>query len=176
MNLPIWVSAWELECCQPDATVGEPWVASVVGLKPPDPWWAEHAPEPVPDEVRSLGVVNLEGTAASVTLHARSAIVDLGGVRVIVPGVRSSGRVPVNGRLRLDAHEHPEYQGAQGLEWNGMVTRIRGIRLIYQPVTVYLAIPVRQENPVELHSTSDPNDAAMADRGFSEFLIDIATD
>lgn len=175
MNVPIWVSAWELECCQPDATVGEPWVSSVVGLKPPDPWWAEHAPEPVPDEVRKLGVVDLEGTAASVTLHERSAIVDLGGVRVIVEGVRSSGQVSVNGRLWLDAHEHPEYQGAEGLEWRGVVTRIRGIRLIYQPVTVYLAIPVRQEAPVDLRSTSDRRDPAMTDRGFSEFLIDLET-
>lgn len=175
MNVPIWVAAWELECCQPDATVGERWAASVVGLKPPEPWWAEHAPEPLPEEVLALGAVDLEGTAASVTLHARSAIVDVGGGRVIVPGARSSRVVPVHGRLWLDAHEHPEYQGAEGLKWTGVVSRIRGIRLIYQPVTVYLAIPVRQEAPVDLRSTSDRKDRAMADRGFSEFLIDLET-
>ncbi len=173
MQLPIWVSAFELECCQPDATVGDPWVASVVGLKPADPWWAQHSPDPVPDSVRSLGVVELEGAAASTTLHARSAIVDLGGVRVIVPGVTGNGTVSVRGRLWLDAHEHPEYQNVPGLEWRGIVRRIRGIRLLYQPVTVYLAIPVRQEPPVELRSTSNRKDPAMLDRGFSEFLIDL---
>jgi hypothetical protein len=94
---------------------------------------------------------------------------------VIVPEARSSGPVNVSGRLWLDAHEHPEYQGVEGLEWKGMVRRIRGIRLIYQPVTVYLAIPVRQEQPVELRSTSDRKDPAMQDRGFSEFLIDLDT-
>lgn len=173
MNVPIWVSAWELECCQPDATVGERWVASVIGLRPPEPWWAEHAPDPIPEEVRSLGVVDMEGTAASRTLHSRSTIVDIGGSRVIVPDVTGSGIVKVHGRLWLDAHEHPEYRGTEGLVWTGVVRRIRGIRLIYQPVTVYLAIPVRQEKPVELSSTSDRNDPAMSDRGFSEFLIDL---
>lgn len=175
MEIPIWVSAWELECCQPHATVGEPWVASVVGLKPPEPWWAEHAPDPVPQDVLTLGVVTLQGVAVSRSLHTRSAIVDLGGYRVIVPGGGASGEMPVSGRLWLDAHEHPEYRGVEGLEWRGTVRRIRGIRLIYQPVTVYLAIPVRQEEPVELRSTSDRKDPAMLDRGFSEFLIDLET-
>lgn len=172
MRVPIWVSAVELECCQPDATVGESWVASVVGLKPADPWWAEHSPEPVPDEVRSMGVVDLEGTAASATLHARAAIVDVGGFRVVVPGART-GAVPVRGRLRLDAHEYPEFQGVAGLQWEGVVRRISGIRLVYQPVTVYLAIPVRQEPPVDLASTSGRKDPLMADREFSEFLIEL---
>ncbi|HYN99494.1 MAG TPA: DUF6578 domain-containing protein [Actinomycetota bacterium] len=176
MQVPIWVSAWELECCQPDATVGERWTASLVGLKPPEPWWAQHAPQPIPDDVRSLGVVNLTGTAVSTTLHERSKIVDVGGYRVIVPGAPNTREIAVNGRLWLDGHEHPEYQGAAGLEWTGVVRRIRGIRLIYQPVTVYLAIPVRQEEPVDLTSTSDRNDPRMSDRGFSEFLIDLETD
>jgi hypothetical protein len=175
MQIPIWVSAWELECCQPDATVGEPWVASVIGVKPPKPWWVEHTAETVPEDVLTLGVVNLQGVAVSRSLHTRSAIVDLGGYRVIVPEARSSGPVNVSGRLWLDAHEHPEYRGVEGLEWKGVVRRIRGIRLIYQPVTVYLAIPVRQEEPVELRSTSDRKDPAMQDRGFSEFLIDLDT-
>ncbi len=51
---------------------------------------------------------------------------------------------------------------------------IRGIRLLYQPVTIYLAIPVSQEPPVELRSTSNRRKApAMLDRGFSEFLTDL---
>ena len=173
MRVPIWVSAFELECCQPDATVGEEWVASVVVLKPANPWWARHSPEPVPDEVRRLGVVDLDGTASSVTLHARSAIVDVGGAPVVVPGVTSPGPVKVQGRLWLDAHEHPEYQAMKQLEWHGTVRRIRGVRLVYQPVTVYLAIPIRQEPPVELMSTSARRDPAMADRGFAEFLVDL---
>jgi hypothetical protein len=173
MRVPIWVSAFELECCQPDATVGEQWVASAVVLKPPEPWWAKHSPEPVPDEVLTLGVASLEGTAASVTLHSRSAIVDVGCGRVIVPEVASAGPVAVYGRLWLDAHEHPEYQGVAGLGWSGVVERIRGIRLVYQPVTVYRAIPIRQEAPVELKSTSDRNDPAMLDRAYAEFLIDL---
>lgn len=171
MQVPIWVSAFELECCQPDATVGEEWVASVVVLKPPEPWWAQHWPEPVSEEVLTLGVAELEGTAASVTLHSRSAIVDVGGGRVIVPGVPSEGPAVISGRLWLDAHEHPEHQGVPGLEWRGMVERILGIRLLYRPVTVYRAIPFRQEPPVELRSTSDRRDPAMIDRGFAEFLV-----
>ncbi|MEX0790587.1 MAG: DUF6578 domain-containing protein [Actinomycetota bacterium] len=175
MRVPIWVSAWELECCQPNATVGERWTVSPIGLKPPDPWWAEHAPGPVPDDVLALGVVTLDGTAASTTLHDRSTIVDLGGNRVIVPG--GGGReVRLHGRLWLDGHEHPEYQGASGLEWTGIVRRIRGIRLVYQPVTVYLAIPVEQMKPVDLSSTSEINDPRLADHGFAEFLIDLEAD
>ena len=80
MRVPIWVAAFELECCQPDATVGEPWTASVVVLKSADPWWAEYAAEPVPEEIRTMGVVDLEGTTASATLHARAGIVDIGPV------------------------------------------------------------------------------------------------
>lgn len=173
MVIPIWVSAVELECCQPSATVGDIWVASVVVLRPPDPWWSEHAPDPVPDEVRTMGVVEMEGVAASTTLRARTAIVDINGKRVIVPGKVGGGAVAVHGRLWLDAHEHPEYRRMEGLEWRGMVRRIRGIRLKYQPVTVYLAIPVSQEEVVDLTSTNGRVDSAMQDRGFAEFLIDL---
>lgn len=176
MRVPIWVSAWELECCQPNATVGERWTVSVVGLKPPEPWWARHAPDPVPNEVLELGVVRLTGTTASTTLHERSRIVDLGGYRVIMPGAGGGPEVEIHGRLWLDGHEHPEYQGTPGLEWAGTVRRIRGIRLRYQPVTVYLAIPVEQHEPVELKSTSDRDEPGPADHGFSEFLIDLETD
>ncbi|HEX2052784.1 MAG TPA: DUF6578 domain-containing protein [Actinomycetota bacterium] len=173
MQVPIWVSAFELECCQPDANVGEPWEASLVGLRPPEPWWAKHSPEPVPDDVLSLGVVDLEGTAASATLHTKAAIVDLGGYRVIVPNPVPPGPVRVHGRLWLDAHAHPELSHAAGLEWRGTVRRIRGIHLVYQPVTVYLAIPIRQQAAVDVLSTSDRRDPSMADRGFAEFLIDL---
>jgi hypothetical protein len=130
----------------------------------------------VPEEVLTLGVVDLLGVAVSRNLHSRSAIVDLGGFRVIVPGAGAAGEVPVTGRLWLDAHAHPEYQGVEGLAWLGIVRRIRGIRLIYQPVTAYLAIPVSQMEPAELKSTSSRTDPAMQDRGFSEFLIDLETD
>jgi hypothetical protein len=176
MRVPIWVSAWELECCQPNATVGDRWTISLVGLKPPEPWWAVHVPDPIPDEVRELGVVRLWGTTASTTLHERSTIVDLGGYRVIMPGSGSGPEVELHGRLWLDGHEHPEYQGTPGLQWTGTVRRIRGIRLRYQPVTVYLAIPVEQYEPVELRSTSDRHEPELADRAFSEFLIDLETD
>lgn len=173
MRIPIWVSAVELECCQPDATVGEPWVASVVCLKPPDPWWAEHAPEPVPEEVLRMGVVDLQGTVSSAALHSEAAIVEVDGLRVIVPGVRGSGVVPVHGRLWLDAHEHPRLQGTPGLEWRGVVRRVRGIRLLYRPVTVYLAIPYHQEPAAELRSTADRDSPETAGGGFAEFLIDL---
>ena len=173
MRVPIWVAAFELECCQPDATVGEPWTASVVVLKSADPWWAEYAPEPVPEEIRTMGVVDLEGTTASATLHARAGIVDIGPFRVIVPGATGTGPLRVRGRLWLDAHEHPEFQQASGLRWQGVVRRILGIQLVYRPVTVYRAIPIRQKAPVLLGSTSDRRDPAMADRAFSEFLIEV---
>lgn len=175
MNVQIWVSAWELECCQPDATVGEPWVASVVGLRPPEPWWAKHAPDPIPRETLNLGVTDLEGRAASRTLHTESTIVDVGGGRVVVPGWTGEGPVKVHGRLWLDAHEYPEYRGVDGLVWSGIVQRIRGIRLVFRPVTVYLAIPIRQEEPVEMSSTSGRDDPVASDRGFTEFLIDLKT-
>ena len=173
MRFPIWVPATELECCQPDATVGEPWTASVVALKEPQPWWVKHSPEPVSDEVLSMGVVEVEGTAASSTMRGRSSIVHVGGLRVILPGERVNGTVRRRGRLWLEVHGHPELQGVPGLQWNGTVRGISGIRLEYRPVTVYLAIPVRQEPPVRLVSTSDRRDPAMLDRGFSEFLIDL---
>lgn len=172
MQVPIWVSAVELECCQPDATVGERWTASVVGLKPPEPWWVEHSPEPVPEEVLTMGVVDLEGVAASAALHAKAAIVDVGPGRVVVPGARS-GPLRVHGRLWLDAHDHPEFQQVPGLAWQGVVRRVRGIPLLYRPVTAYLAIPFRQQRAVELESTTVRRDPAAAGRGFAEFLIDL---
>lgn len=156
--------------------MGQPWVASIVGLRPPEPWWAEHAREPVPEEVRSLGVIDLQGSPDSVTLNSQSTIVSVGsGLRVVVPGSAAGDPVPVHGRLWLDAHEYPEYAGAQDLQWRGTVRRILGIRLIYEPVTVYLAIPVRQEPPVELGSTAGDSSPGTADRDFSEYLIELET-
>ncbi|MEX2586413.1 MAG: hypothetical protein WD602_00255 [Actinomycetota bacterium] len=172
MLLPIWVAARELDCCQPEATVGETWRIPMVDLRSADPWWAEDASEPVPQDVMSLGVVEMQAEVESTSFGGQSAIASVGPVRIVVPQGASEGLIPAKGRLWLDAHKYSDVRGAPGLELSGIVRRIRGIRLVYEPVTVYLAIPKRQEPPIDLNSTKARNDPEK-DYGFAELLIDL---
>lgn len=176
MLLPIWVAARELDCCQPEATVGQTWRIPLVGLRSADPWWAKDASEPVPDEVMSMGVVELDAEVESVSFTGSSAIASIGpDVRIVLPEVASEGPTQLRGRLWLDGHEHFEVRDAPGLELSGTVRRIRGIKLVFEPVTVYLAIPKRQEAAIDLHSTTDRHDT-IKDYGFAELLIDLEID
>lgn len=172
MLLPIWVAARELDCCQPEATVGQRWHIPLVHLSSADPWWAKDASEPIPQDVMSLGVVELEAEVESTSFSGQSAIASIGPARIVVPEAGSEGPLSAKGRLWLDAHKYPDVRGAPGLELSGTVRRIRGIHLVYEPVTVYLAIPKRQAAPVELDSTTERNDPEK-DYGFAEFLIDL---
>lgn len=173
MLLPIWVTARELDCCQPEATVGEIWHIPMVALGSADPWWAQDASEPVPTQVMSMGVVELEADVESISFTGQSSIARVGNdARIVLPEAVTEGPTRVKGRLWLDGHEHFEVRDAPGLKLSGKVRRIRGISLVYEPVTVYLAIPKRQEPPIDLHSTTERNDPEK-DYGFTEFLIDL---
>lgn len=172
MVLPIWVAARELDCCQPEATVGQKWQIGLVALRSADPWWAEHASEPVPEEVMAMGVVDMEAEVESTSFVGESAIASIGPCRIVLPEKAPDGPRRVRGRLWLDAHDIFDVRDAPGLEMAGTVRRIQGIRLVYEPVTVYMAIPKRQEPAIDLHSTTERNDPEK-DYAFAEFLIDL---
>lgn len=172
MLLPIWVASRELDCCQPEAAVGETWRIPMVYLSSADPWWANDASEPVPENVMTMGVVELEAEVESTSFSGQSAIASIGPARIVLPERAPEGPLSARGRLWLDAHVYSDVRGAPGLELSGTVRRIRGIRLVYEPVTVYLAIPKRQEAAIELSTTRERNDPEK-DYGFAEFLIDL---
>lgn len=169
LHLIIWAASWELECCQPVATVGKPWLAARLRLAPADPWWPQYARGPVAPEVISLGVVELEGVGERAAVGQRPAFSASGACRSSCPtsprwAPRGCGAGCGWTPTTAGGHEAVKGEAAGALERRGTVRRVRGIPLVYE-TRGHLHVPTGQEPPVELPSTSSAR--------FPEFLIDL---
>ena len=158
MKLPIWISSWEIECCQPDAIVGQPWTTYPYLNLGAFPWWSDSATQPIPSEVANLGVVTLDGTIS--THDERTTITTEG---VTLPIVGTPATTPIIGRLIVDAHT-----GGDPHPITGTVQQIVGIKYLRKD-----GEPTAQLPPVELHSTLDRDNHPD---GFDEYLVTLHTD
>lgn len=163
MILPIWVASWEIECCQPDAIVGQPWAAPFVRLGPPEPWWIGYADTPPPADVMELGVTELEGEVAKASTDQHPGVFRTEAFRVVVPGPLPADTRQLRGRLGFEGHDGPGVED-QRLDISGIVRRVRGIPLVYE-VRDRMHIPIGQDAPVDVDSTTV--------RGFPEYLVDV---
>jgi hypothetical protein len=155
ITLPVWVSTDEFECCHADAVVGEPWTANL-HLEAGDPWWIEHATEPVPESVRTFGSVSLEGTVLRAAADSRhSALVAVGPVHVAVLGATTETRF--SGFLVHEGHGPVEPGiGDYEVECTGVVRAVHGIKYRFDRRLLDgedTWVPVAQDPPVECTST-----------------------
>lgn len=163
MILPIWVASWEIECCQPDATVGEPWAAPFVLLMPPEPWWIEYVDIPPPAEVMELGVVELDGEVTSETTAEHPGVFQADTLRVVVRSPLTFGTRELRGRLSFEGHDGPGMPDKK-LKVGGTVRRVRGIPLRYE-LRDRRRVPIGQDDALDIESTIV--------RGLPEFLVDL---
>jgi hypothetical protein len=99
MKLPIWIDSWEIECCQPDATVRDSWATYPFVHIGSLPWWANKATKPIPPEVARLGTVELDGT-----VNDEGNQITLAGCGVSLPIRGEAVAPPFLARLLVDAH------------------------------------------------------------------------
>ena len=167
ITLPVMLDSWELECCQPDAVVGEPWTAFLV-LGAAEPGWLEYATDPVPDSVRDFGVVEFVGTVLRPAPRAEHAgLVATGPVRVAVVDVRGDQQ-RFRGVLQHEVHGQVEGVLSTENECTGIVRRIQGIAFRREEKLwdgEPASVPVAQEPPVDLEST--------ATRGYDTYALTI---
>ncbi|MGH9280494.1 MAG: hypothetical protein ACRD12_20670 [Acidimicrobiales bacterium] len=167
MIIPIWVASWEIECCQPEAVVGQGWAAPFLKLLPPEPWWREYASGQITAEIEALGVVDLDGEVVRESTDDAPAVFRSGAVRVVVRGPLDPDATHVRGRLLFEGHDGPGVGPGVShdkLECRGIARRVRGIPLLYE-LRDGTHVPVAQDEPVDLTST--------ADRRFPEYLIEL---
>jgi hypothetical protein len=175
--VPIWISSWEIECCQPEASVGHEWVGPALWLRGSEPWWRKYVDAPLPPEVETLGVADLEGeVVVPAGSTDRPGVFRVGTLEILVPEARTVGRQSIRGRLHAQSHQGPTEPGF-GLHCRGVVRRVRGIPLVYELRDV-VKVPVAQGKPVELQSTGAgrPPDYLPGVAPFPEFLIDLEID
>ena len=153
MKLPIWIASWEIECCQPDATIGTDWTTYPFVNIGSQPWWAEKATQPIPAEVAELGTITLTGTIAN---HGDRTTITTRGITLPIHGETPSP--PFSARLVVDAHTDTTFP------ITGIVEHVLGIN--YQRKNGW---PITQLPATELHSTSERHD------GFDEYLITLRT-
>jgi hypothetical protein len=152
--LPVWVAAWEYECCRPDAVVGETWAGSLF-LRPPEPWWANGS-EAVDPEILVLGVVNLDVEVVRPAPHAdAAALVAVDGIRLGVVSVDVSGPTRrVRGRVVFEGHVGPDGVELDEVECRGTVRRVRRVPLV-RKCKDGMWVPVSRLAAVDVASTAD---------------------
>lgn len=161
MKLPIWIASWEIECCQPNATVGKTWTTFPILNPGTLPWWADDATTKIPDDVIKLGTITMPGTLQ--TLDGRTTITNRG---ITIPIHGDAHTTPIHGRLIVDAHVERRYP------ITGSVQRVRGIGYHYDRT----GLPVSQLPPVELRTTATHREPTDPPLRISNYLIDLQVD
>lgn len=160
--LPLWAATWELECCYPEASVGERWEAPVTLRPETDPWWvSDHATE----EQRTMGLVTLEPDL----IHRDNGgcMVEWNSLRFrIEEPPRSS---PITGRLYLDAHaEFGDIDPAE-VTIQGVVERMEMIPIRHREWEERFFVPAEQLPAIDVTSTLERD--RLQTRGGSEGWI-----
>lgn len=126
MIVPVWVAAWELDCCQPDAEVGSAWSVSLSFRPGIEPWWADEYGVVLSEEQRVLGRVDLDVAlvAAGDNPVYRSGSIHFHAPAELLPG-------PHTGRISLDAHPTDGHSLTQ-VTCSGMETAISVVPIRYE--------------------------------------------
>ncbi|MFN2608578.1 MAG: hypothetical protein ABR511_11920 [Acidimicrobiales bacterium] len=154
MVLPVFAAAWELECCQPEATVGQAWSACLF-LNPPVPWWTEEDDEGASES--ALGVMELDvDVLRGAEGDEAMALADAGPVCLGVKGLRETGRRLLCGRISSEWHgPGPEGVSLGDVECTGNVRRVRLFPIAFERRGDRAWFPVEELSPVDVRSTGD---------------------
>ncbi len=164
MQLPVVVASWEIECCQPDITVGEMWEASPVLSR--DVSWVNDDPWPRDDYGMAVPVIEVE---AEPVIGA-----DPDWPLVRVNGIIIGAQDNLNSITRAafcafnDSHGGPYKPEEYPPELSGIAVELYGIG---SRATNGGAL--NQEVPVKLESTARPgrHEWPTYNRGFQQFLV-----
>ncbi len=143
MIFPVWVSAWEIGCCQPEAVVGQPWKACLF-LHPPA------------SDDASLAVVTLD---VDVVRPAPAAdgygLARVGGVAIGVKGARDVGALNFQGRM-LSRWHGPDPHGVEldEVASEGTVRRVRLVPCVFERRGDGVWSPIGQLAATDVGSTS----------------------
>jgi len=153
MILPIWVATWELDCCQPDAVVGESWRASVF-LHPGPPWWVSEYGRRLPPEHDELGVLEVDvDVVRPAPAPEGAALARVDGASIGVVGLQGMGKHHLRGRCIFEGHTGPDGVALDEVECRGIVRRVRRVPLLYEPRGKRMWVPLAQLDPIDVHST-----------------------
>lgn len=176
MIVPVFVSAWEMDCCQPDATVGEQWQGCLF-LYPPKPWWVQEGDQWSDDPEMSVIELDVD-VVRSATSDDAMALVDAGAIRLGIEGLRGKGRRRVRGRVSSEWHG-PDPKGVklEEVAAEGIVRRVRLVPIEFERRGEKAFYPVARLSPIEVRSTSERRRNYMdsnADRHYEdELLVDL---
>jgi hypothetical protein len=179
MRLPVWVGAWEIECCCEDITVGKEWTAApVVDL---DLSWVDKMPGPIGLDGKPIGV--LEGEIAPAQGSAKgSALVCYQG---LVFGAFEELEEVRLARLSLCHRWHGGWSGFREdvpddypPDYDGVVLQLWGVK--YDRARGPIREVTGQGEVRVISATALPghHDSHHYSRGFDEFLVvvEVATD
>ena len=149
MIVPIWAAAWEIECCHPDATVGERWEAPLKFDPDPRVWWARDAGVEAPPEAHQLGLLEVDLSRVP-SPDSRPILFRHGTLTFSAPPDLSEGHHV--GRLWLDAHAEPPHELRTA---RGKVARVDVVPLEYELVADRMYEARGQLPPRSVNSTLD---------------------
>lgn len=176
MIVPVFVSAWEMDCCQPEATVGEEWTSGCLFLIPPTPWWAREGERASAEP--ELGVIELDvDVVRPAGTDESMALVDAGAVRMGVKGLRGTGRRRLRGRVMSDWHA-PDVEGVNLAEvaFEGLVRRVRLVPIEYERRGDRSWFPVAELAPVDVRSTRERRHGDMSTDADRHYVDDLLVD
>ncbi len=127
--LPIYVSGWEIECCQPDITVGERWLAFPIFTESDGS--GEVTSGPTNGTGKPVGLIE-----ANIRPHrlseADAPVIELNGL-AIASSAHLESAATVTGHLFNDAHYCDEtYNSQYPLLVEGIVRRLYGMKFRYK--------------------------------------------
>lgn len=177
MILPVFVANWELDCCQPEARIGEEWTGCLF-LDPPTPWWVQDQNEGTSSEP-GFGAIEVDvDVLRMATTDEAMALVDAGPARLGVKGLRGTGRHRLRGRISSWWHgPDPEGVQLQEVACRGVVRRVRLVPVEFERRGERSWFPVAELAPIDVRSTDERRRTYMdtdADRHHEdELLIDL---
>jgi hypothetical protein len=146
--VPIWAARWEIECCQPDATIGERWQGPLRFDPDPRPWLAREGRTASAD-AEQFGLVELEVKRIAAPDSTYPLFV-FGQATFSGPADMPAGHHV--GRLWLDAHSNPPHELRIT---SGIVRRVDLVPLVYEKVGGRIFEPREQLASRTVSSTRD---------------------
>lgn len=148
MLVPVFAASWEIECCQPEAEIGEQWDVPVSFRAEVDPWYVTEFGAAASDEVIARGRVTLD---IEVVRTIGDYVVATDG-RVYFLMQSADVAQNLTGRLWLDAHREPDATEAQ---IHGVVKMVELIPLCYRPREEREFVPAEAGEPITVSSSAE---------------------
>jgi hypothetical protein len=173
MRVPVWVTEGDIQCCQPDLSVGEEWTA--LPMLRPDVSDFETMPGPVDQDGRPIAVLEAIVQPAPGSSYHAPLVRTLGLVVGAWEEVRGASRIPFS--LVHDPHEYGDPENPvedYPPALPGVVRELWGINYEYrvEGIVPIVRIPTADKEVRRLSTTAlpGPHQFRTYDRGFTSFV------